>query len=138
MKELLNSGAYVDITIAPVKLGYSLLQAVIREFKRDGIKFEISADDDILNIGGLFKKDPAKFFDNLLNVVTSDNVVDVIFQCAKSCIYEKNGVKQKIDWELFDDENNRADFFEVMFIIAKKNLSPFFPKARTQSKQTTE
>lgn len=130
MKELLKSGATLDITISNIKNGYALFQAVVGEFKKNGVKLTFEKDDDLLDFGKIFSRDMSAFIDNLLNVVTSDSVVNLIFACAGSCIYEKNGVKQKITWELFEQEENRGDFFEVMFLIAKRNLAPFFPKAR--------
>lgn len=42
MKEKLSSGAFVDVTIAPIALSYQLLQAVTKEFAK--AQFDISIE----------------------------------------------------------------------------------------------
>lgn len=130
MKEVLSSGATLEVSIAPIRTGYRLFQAVVREFKKEGMGFNVSMDDEIKSLKDLFGKNPQTFISGLLDVVSSDEVINIIMECGLSAVYTKNGKSQKVSMEAFEDEDNRGDFFEVLKIIAEKNLFPFFPKVR--------
>lgn len=130
MKEQLSSGATIDATIAPVTLGFKLLQTCLKEFKKGGLDYDFKADDDISSVTDIFVKNPNKFLAGLVDVIASPEVMDLIMQCGNSAVYCKNGVSQRVSWEVFEDENCRGDFLEVLKVIAEKNLKCFFPKAR--------
>lgn len=136
MKERLDSGAIIDVSTASVRTCYKLLQAVAQEFKKNGIDIKLELDDDISNLGALIVKNSGAFLSGLIDVVSSNDVMDILFECAASGYYEKNGVKRKISWDCFEEEDTREDFFEVMIYILKRNLSPFFPKRLIKSKAT--
>lgn len=134
MKEILKSGAILDVSIADVRTGFRLFSKVVSEFKKNGIDIEIYFDSkkgfDIKKM--VDDKGNRNFlFSGLLDVVTSESLLELLLECAKSAVYEKDGEKQRITLSTFEDENNRADFFEVMKIILLRNIKPFFPEALT-------
>lgn len=137
MKELLSSGATIEVSIAPIQVGFKLFQAVVQEFKKSGINFDFSSDDEVKSLKDVFAKNPDKFISGLLDVVTSDKVLALVMECGKSAVYTKNGVAQKVSFDSFENEECREDFFEAAKVIVEKNIRPFFPKALMSSKPTT-
>lgn len=133
MKQELSSGATVEVTPASFMTSWKLLSAVLFAFKVQGINLKIGEQ---LNTQTLLKDNLSGIWGGLLDIITSEHVLDLVFECGKSAIYTKNGVMQKISRDTFEEEANRADFMEVMYIIAKENLLPFFPKALTKSLET--
>ena len=91
MKEVLSSGATLEVSIAPIRTGYKLFQAVVREFKKEGMGFNVSMDDEIKSLKDLFGKNPQTFISGLLDVVSSDEVINIIMECGLSAVYTKNG-----------------------------------------------
>ena len=131
MKEKLSSGAFVDVTIAPITLSYQLLQAVTKEFAK--AQFDISMENtESLSFGNLIKNNMSNVIKGFSNVIASDEILKILMACAESSIYEKNGIKQKVSLSVFEEEENRADFFEVMKCIAIRNLKPFFHNLLTK------
>ena len=133
MKQELSSGATVEVSIAPFSTGWKLATAVITAFKMQGINLKIGENITATN---LLKDNIDGLIGGLLDIITSDYVLGIVFECGKSAIYTKNGVSQKITREAFEPVENRADFMEAMYIVAKENLEPFFPKALTSLKET--
>lgn len=138
MKKILKSGATIEVSIAPVKTGFRLFQAIVQEFKKDGLGSDFTEDDAILDLRSIFLKNPQKFISGMLDVITSDKVIDLILECGASAVYTRDGVSMRVSMECFEDERAREDMFEVLQIIAQDNIAPFFPKARTKSKPTNE
>ena len=134
MKQELSSGATVEVTPASFMTTWKLATAVIYAFKLNGINLKIG---DKINTDTLLKDNLNGVIGGFIDVVTSENVLKLLFECGKSAIYTKNGVSQKITQDIFEEEENRADFIETMCIVAKENLLPFFPKALTKSLATT-
>ena len=132
MKQELSSGATVEVSIAPFAIGWKLATAIINAFKIHGINLKIGEN---FSFGELVKDNFNEAVNGILDIITSDHVLDLAFECGKSAIYTKNGVSQKISRETFEPVENRADFMEVMYIIVKENLEPFFPKARMSLKE---
>lgn len=135
MKEILESGATLDVSIADVRTGFRLFSKVVSEFKKNGVNIEIYFDPkkgfDVNKM--LEDKGNRNFlFEGFLDVVTSESLLELILDCAKSAVYEKGGEKQRVTMATFENEENRADFFEVMKLILLKNIKPFFPKALTE------
>lgn len=129
MKEQLKSGNFLEVQISSISIGYRLFQAVVQEFKKSGTAFNIDLqNDDITDFIGLFSKNPSVFLNGLADIITSEKVMSIIFECGNRAFYEVNGIKQKVTMEAFEDPNHRLDFFEVLYKIAIVNLAPFFQK----------
>lgn len=133
MKQELSSGATVEVSIASFSTGWRLATAVITAFKMQGINLKIGEN---VTASSLLKDNIDGVLGGLLDIITSEYVLDLVFECGKSAIYTKNGVSQKISRDTFEPVENRADFVEAMYIVAKENLEPFFPKALTSFKET--
>lgn len=129
-KEALKSGSFVHLSLAPVGQSFKLFQAVVQEFKKNGVELKIDMDTE-LSFKDIFLKNTTGFINGFADIVTSDKVLECILICAEKCLYEKNGTKQKITMDLFEKEDARGDMFEVLFKIAQRNLKPFFPQALT-------
>ena len=127
MKQELSSGATVEVSVAGFSTGWKLATAVIMAFKRNGINLKVGEN---VTASSLLKDNIDGVIGGLLDIVTSEYVLDLVFECAKSAIYTKNGVSQKITQDVFEPVENREDFLEAMYIVAEENLTPFFPKAR--------
>ena len=134
MKNILESGASLDVSIADVRTGFRLFSKVVSEFKKNGIDIEVYFDSKKgFDINKMMDDRGNRNFiiRGLLDVVTSESILDLLLDCAKSAIYEKNGVQQKVSLAVFEDEEARGDFFDVMKLILMTNIKPFFPKALT-------
>lgn len=134
MKNLLNSGASLDVSIADVRTGFRLFGTVVNQFKKNGVNIEVYYDPKKgIQIDKMLEdKDNRNFiFEGFLDVVTSEEVLEILLECGKSAVYEKDGVRQKVTMEAFESEDCRGDFFEVMKLILMANIKPFFPQALT-------
>ena len=127
-KEMLKSGNMVYLNLAPVSSSFRLFQAVVQEFKKNGISLKIDLETEI-SIKDIFIENAEECISGLADIVTSDRVLICILDCASKCLYESGGTKQKITMDLFENESCRGDFFEVMYKIAVRNLKPFFRQA---------
>lgn len=127
-KEVLKSGNYLHLNLAPISLSIRLFQIVVQEFKKNGIDVKLDLDSEI-SFKDIFINNASGCLNGLADMVTSDRVLDCLLECSEKCLYESRGTKQKISLDLFEKEANRADMFEVFFKIAQRNLKPFFPKA---------
>lgn len=126
MKQQLLSGATLEVTISDIQLGYRLFAAVVRAFKRNGIELKFREN---FSLEDLFEDNKNAIISAFLDVLISDEVHELIFECGQRVIYTKNGVTNKVTEDLFNDIKNREDYFEVLKTIAVENLRPFFPKA---------
>ena len=133
MKQEWSSGATVEVSVAGFATTWKLLAAVVLAFKQHGIDLKVGAK---ANFTQLLQENLSGLLNGFLDVIVDPYVMDLLFECGKSAIYTKNGVMQKISKDTFEDEANRGDFIEAMYIVAKENLSPFFPKALTKSLET--
>ena len=124
-KEKLQSGNTLSITLAPIKDSYRLFQVVVMEFKKNGINLKLDRETDI-NFLKIFEDNVSACLEGLANIITSDDVLQIIMEMGQRCKYTVNGVEQKVSMEVFEEENNRRDFFEVIMKIALRNLKPFF------------
>ena len=127
MKEALESGATLEISVANVKLGWDLTVAVLRAFKSNGVDIELNLKK--LSMKDIIEKNADKFIAGLIDVVCSDDVMNKILACGNTAIYTRNNVSQKVSMEIFEDEEARTDMIDVLYRIAIRNIKPFFPKA---------
>lgn len=133
MKQELSSGATVEVSVAAFATSWKLATAVIAAFRHNGINLKVGEN---VTAASLLKDNIDGVVGGLLDIITSEYVLDLAFECAKSAIYTKNGVSQKITRDTFESIDNRSDFIEAMYIVVKENLEPFFPKALTSLKET--
>lgn len=127
MKQLLSSGASIEVTVADIKTGYRLFTAIVRAFKLHGIELTIRKE---FNLKQLLDDNQGELINGFLDIITSEAVHDVLFECGKRAVYfAKDGKTAKVTEELFENIDYRADYFEVLKVIAIENLRPFFPEA---------
>lgn len=127
MKQLLKSGASLEVTVADIKTGYRLFTAIVRAFKMHGIELSLRKE---FSLKTLLEDNQSELINGFLDVITSENVHDVLFECGQRAIYfSKDGKQSKVSEDLFENIEYRADYFEVLKIIAIENLRPFFPEA---------
>lgn len=130
-KEILKSGKALYVDLAPITSSWKLFQAVVMAFKKNGINLKVDLDTEI-NFRDIFLKNAGECLNGLMDIVVSDTVIETVLDCAAKCLYEAGGVKHKITLDTFEKEDFRADFFEVMYKIAIRNLRPFFPQLPTE------
>lgn len=130
-KEILKSGKALYIDLAPITSSWKLFQAVVMAFKKNGINLKVDLDTEI-NFRDIFLKNAGECLNGLMDIVVSDTVIETVLDCGAKCLYEAGGVKHKITLDTFEKEDFRADFFEVMYKIAIRNLRPFFPQLPTE------
>ena len=127
MKQLLSSGASLDVTVADIKTGYRLFTAIVRAFKLHGIELTIRKE---FNLKQLLEDNQGELINGFLDIVTSEAVHDVLLECGQRAVYfAKDGKTAKVSDDLFENLDYRADYFEVLKVIAIENLRPFFPQA---------
>lgn len=129
MKKQLSSGATIEVSVADIRTGYALFCDVIRAFKAYGLDLSVPEKWSFQEI---IRTNTSQFVNGFLDVVTSQSVLDQVLVCGERSIYTKKGVAQKVTLDVFENEENREDFFEVMYTIAQENLRPFLPKALTK------
>lgn len=134
LKFQLKSGKHLELNLASIDKALALYRAVIYECKGNKIKLdklveglksvysggEVPENFSLLDI-------VAENKEAILSIIGSEYVMTAIQDCCEKVLYNK----QKFSIELFDDIENRADFFGVMVIVALENLSPFFYQAPT-------
>lgn len=133
MKEILKSGATVEVSVADFATGWKLFCAVVTAYKLHGISLK---PFETFNIGQMIKDNLTGVLEGFTDILTSEYVLELLWQCGKAAIYTKNNASQKITPEVFENIDNREDFLEAMYCVAKENLKPFFPKALMQSLAT--
>lgn len=115
-KFMLQSGKILELSYAPVETALNLLKSVMIECKNAGLNLKIGSDE---SIGQVLANNQAA----LLNVLSSDEVLEAVKECSERNLYDK----QRFNMSLFDDVEARGDFIPVMIVTALENLRPFFP-----------
>lgn len=127
MKQLLKSGASIEVTVADIQTGYRLFTAIVTAFKMHGIELTIRKE---FNLKQLLEDNQSELINGFLDIITSQSVHDILFECGQRAIYySKDGKSAKVTESLFEEVSYRQDYFEVLKIIAVENLRPFFPQA---------
>ena len=127
----MKSGKILEFNLAPIDKALNLYRAIIFECKGDKIKLDklvtalksAYAGEEAENVSMLDIILENK--EAILSVIGSELVMNAIQDCCDKVIYDK----QRYSMELFED--NRADFFGVMVIVALENLNPFFHQTPT-------
>lgn len=134
IKFQLKSGKLLELNLAPIDKALALYRAIIYECKGDKIRIdkliqalkavysgqEIPEDLSMLDI-------IAENKEAILSIIGSEYVMNAIQDCCEKVLYNK----QRFSLELFEDKENRADYFGVMVIVALENLNPFFYQTPT-------
>lgn len=119
-KFILQSGKIVELSLAPIELALNLYRMIICECKNTGLDLNITEGESIADV--IVKNTEA-----LLNVLSSQNVMEAILACSIKNLYDK----QRFSMELFEDEKARRDFLPIIYLTAVENIRPFFPNLHT-------
>lgn len=119
-KYQLASGKILEFNLAGIEQALELFRAVLCQCKNAGLDLNIMADTQFIDIIG-------KNREAILNIFSSENVLEAVKNCCDKVLYDK----KHFSLSLFEEENARADFIGVMFIVGVENLTPFFPQARS-------
>lgn len=134
LKFQLKSGKLLELNLAPIEKALALYRAIVYECKGDKVRIDklvqalkaaYSGEEIPENISML--DIIAENKEAILSVIGSEYVMNAIQECCDKVIYNK----QRFSLELFEEQENRADFFGVMVIVALENLSPFFYQTPT-------
>ena len=109
-----KGGAKVTLNPASLDKAYRLKSVVEKAILKQGIK-----TSDILGKGDITYED---LFQIAMAIDSDIEVFDACFDCMEKSIYKDI----KITKEVFEDENARADLYEVLFYCLKVNVYPFF------------
>ena len=109
-----KGGAKVTLNPASLDKAYRLKSVVEKAILKQGIK-----TSDILGKGDITYED---LFQIAMAIDSDIEVFDACFDCMEKAIYKDI----KITKEVFEDENARADLYEVLFYCLKVNVYPFF------------
>lgn len=120
LKFQLQSGKRLELDIASVESGLALCRAITIECKGAGLDLSVVEGDTIMSV--LLKNIEA-----LLNVFSSENVLEAIKDCCDKVVYDR----QRFSMELFEKVENRKDFIPIMIIVATENIRPFFEEPHT-------
>lgn len=105
---VLPSGAKLKITPSSFAVAKDLFQAVTEEMK--GLSISSSTEIDI----NLFK-------DLFCSGLSSKKIEKCLWECMKKATYND----LKITEDTFEPVEARQDYLQVMFEVAKENISPF-------------
>ena len=114
--EFTTKGNKVKVVINPASLNnaFKLKSLAEKAILKQGLNLF-----DILGKGEISYED---VFGLAMAVDSDVEVFDACFECLDKSIY--NGVK--ITKDVFEDEANRGDLYEVLFYCLKVNVYPFF------------
>lgn len=109
----LESGASLDVKLAPFKDGRNLFKVFAKALKKVDLGGHKSVNAEIdLNL----------IKDVVLTAVSEPEIEQAILVCAERSLY--NG--QAIIEEMFDDKGfNRGDYFYILLYVAYENCAPF-------------
>lgn len=106
MREVtLKSGRVLKVSPAPFSDAKSLYQSIAGEIR--GVDLRVG-------ILGVYK-------DMLCSIISSKPVEESLWKCMGRCIYD--GVK--ITPDVFEDNEKRGDYYEIVSEVVKENTDPF-------------
>lgn len=127
----LKSGNTLNFQLAPIKDAIQLFRAVVSSFATRGIELKLDRETEI-NIGQIFLDNSKAFLGGLSDVICNEQVEEILLRLANGCNYECRGRKERITMDTFEDVEARCDYFEILFHVAKENLTPFFASLHTR------
>lgn len=123
MKKTLDSGAVLEIQMAPFVEGEALLSAVMSELETVKIKLGADKFNNIQDLMCMDFGDEA--LDTLKNLavrlISSRVIKTALWPCIGRALYNN----QRITLETFEVESARADYLIVLKEVLWFNLSPF-------------
>lgn len=128
MKEFksMQTGNAIIINCAPIRSVQRLKQVILSEIKKSPIGIKLVGGDKTLLEKELDFTGVIDFIkDTLINIETSEEFNEAIFDCLQYCTYKK---VYKIDEALFDNEaapEARQDYYEIILACMEENLRPF-------------
>ncbi len=127
----LDSGATLEIQLAPFELGNELRKVVLREIAKIDISFgefnlnSLGAESKLKDFIANNMNDQA--FNTVKNVVatlaSSEEIERVLWKCFQYSLYNKK--KIVVENNIFEDEVARGDYFIVAKEVLVFNISPF-------------
>lgn len=115
LKFQLKSGKKIEIDLASIEQGLNLYRSILIECKGAGLDLSVADDDTVMTL--LMKNKEA-----VLNVLSSELVLDAVKACCDKVVYDK----QRFNMSIFENVDNRKDFIPLMMIVAMENIRPFF------------
>ena len=120
LKFQLASGKKIEMDIAPIDLGLNLCRCVLNECKNAGLNLTVNEGDTIFDL--ILNNKEA-----LLNVLSSEPVLEAVKDCCAKVLYDK----QRFSMEIFEIVENRKDFVPLMMVVGMENIRPFFAAPHT-------
>lgn len=114
-KYILRSGKKIEFNLSSIENALSLFRTFTSELSRS----KLTLPTDELTFGELLEKNQSIIF----NILSSEHVTECIKACCDKVLYDG----QRFSMDLFEDEENRQDFFGLMTLIGVENIRPFFP-----------
>lgn len=134
LKFQLKSGKHLELNLAPIDKALALYRAIVFECKGNKIKLDKLVNALKATYAGAEMEEGLSMLDiiaenkeAILSIIGSEYVMNAIQECCDKVLYNK----QRFSLELFEEPENRADFFGIMVIVALENLSPFFHQVPT-------
>ena len=124
-----NTGNTIIINCAPTGIVLRLKKVILSELTKYPLGFKLKENRN--NIKELLNNEVdfvgiVEFIKNvIISIDTSEEFLDVIFECLQYCTYKKT---YKINMDLFDDKSvpeAREDYYEIIFACVEENLRPF-------------
>jgi hypothetical protein len=116
-----KSGADLTVNIAPFRDVMNLKNAIQKTIKSEDL-----SQLGNLDIESLKKGNSQSIFSGIVNAIlsvdSSEDVYKATFKCLERCTYND----EKVTERLFEKEEVRVDYYEIMFFCIKDNLEPFF------------
>lgn len=135
MQEIaLLSGNVLKFGIASIEDCIVLTNMVAKAFSLRGLKIKIDRDTE-LNVKDLFFKNKEACIQGLSDVIFDKDIMNQVMKCSEKSLYCVNGVSQKITLDVFEKEEYRKDFYDILIRVAIGSIKPFFRSLLTTSKQ---
>jgi hypothetical protein len=127
----LKSGNILRVGLPPIRDSLNLVNTIAKSFSDRGLELKLDRDTE-LDFKSIFDNNKDACIKGLSDVIFNQSVLEAVLSCAERCIYVYKGTSLKITLDLFDKEDYRGDFYEIMIKIAISNIRPFFSVLLTE------
>ncbi len=126
LTKTLDSGAVLNVSMAPFEVGHKLFKVVGKELTQIKFAFGNAEVEDLGKLKDLLRSDDAvdTIKNIILRLVSSDDVEDALWACMAYADYDKKKVIKTNN--IFDSAEARGDYLVVAKEVLWFNLSPFF------------
>lgn len=122
LKKTLDSGALLEVTLAPFAVGHNLLKSVMRELESVNINLGLKGKNTLKDVFSDIGDEAVNTIKNLaVRLVASEKVEESLWACMERATY--NNIK--ISRDTFEDEKSRGDYLIVAKEVLWYNLGPF-------------